>query len=154
MQRGIETSSGRAPRETAVGRVEKGPGGEVRRPAKPFAAAREMIRKQSPLNVTTVKGLSIRGDCAMDNAKDAGSAQVWRAAQGRRTEDLAKWFSVSFKQNERSWLPLARVTLTRGLAAMIVAFVALASVSAVVHEGKPSQFVSRATGPMPAVNVP
>jgi hypothetical protein len=97
----------------------------------------------------------------MQNAEDAGSAEIWRAAQNRRAEDLSNWLGTSAKRSQKS--PAIRVVrsplnrsfaLTRRLTIAITAFVALASVSAVVHAGKTSHVVLRATGPMPAVNVP
>jgi len=91
----------------------------------------------------------------MQRATDTGSAEVWSAAQRRRTEDLVEWFGVVFQPIERAasiWR-IPRVGLIRGLTVAIAAFVVLASASEVVRGGK-TQFVPQATAPMPAVNVP
>jgi hypothetical protein len=97
----------------------------------------------------------------MQNAQDAGSAEIWTAAQHRRTEDIADWVGASFKRRKKSpapdmgWRrPGLRVTLMRGLAVATVAFVAVTSVSAVVHANKRPHLVLRPTAAMPAVNVP
>jgi hypothetical protein len=97
----------------------------------------------------------------MQNARDAGSGEIWPAAQNRRAENLSNWVGTSARQSQKS--PTIRVVrpplnrrfaLTRGLTIATIAFVALASVSAVVHAGKASHIVLKATGPMPPVNVP
>jgi hypothetical protein len=97
----------------------------------------------------------------MQNAEDAGSAEIWRAAQNRRAEDLSNWLGTSAKQSRKSPTirgvrpPLnRRFALTHGLTIATAAFVALASVSAVVHTEKTSHITLRATGAMPPVNVP
>jgi hypothetical protein len=97
----------------------------------------------------------------MQNAQDAGSAEIWTAAQHRRTEDLAHWLGTSFKRSEKSpatamrWRqPEWRLALMRGLAVAIIAFAALTSVSAMVHAKKQPHLVLRPTAAMPAVNVP
>jgi hypothetical protein len=97
---------------------------------------------------------------AMQNAQDVESGEVWRAAQHRRTEDLAKWSSPFLKRRPKSqetdigWRPLKpRLRLMRGLTVAIIAFAALTSVSAVVHAKKPPHIVLRPIDPMPAVNV-
>jgi hypothetical protein len=96
----------------------------------------------------------------MQNARDAGSAEIWRA-QNRQAEDLSNCLGTSARQSQKSPTigvarpPLnRRFQLTRGLTIATIALVALASVSAVVHAGKTSHIVLRATGPMPPVNVP
>jgi hypothetical protein len=86
----------------------------------------------------------------MRNTQDVGSAEVWRAAQHRRAEDLAEWF------DEKPFATrglLSRVAL-RGLALTIAAFVALASVSAVFHDGRKTRSASGATGTISAVKLP
>lgn len=97
----------------------------------------------------------------MQNAYDPQSADVWRAAEHRRTDDLANWLSLYLKARERSpatdigWRPMGlRFAGMRALTIALVMFAALTSVSAVVHAGKRPQFVLRPTAPMPAVNVP
>ena len=97
----------------------------------------------------------------MQNAQDAGSAEIWTGAQHRRTDDIAHWLRTSFKRSEKSpatdigWRqPRLRLALVRGLAVAIVAFAALTSVSAMVHAKKHSQMVLRPMAAMPAVNVP
>jgi|ERR1700756_2090465 hypothetical protein len=97
----------------------------------------------------------------MQNAQDTGSAEVWTAAQHRRTEDLSYWLRTFSKRSEKSaatemgWrLPRLRLDLGRGLAVAIVAFTALTSVSAVVHAKKQPHIVLRPTAALPAVNVP
>jgi hypothetical protein len=81
----------------------------------------------------------------MQRATDNGSAEVWTAAQHRRTEDLAELFGAAFQKIERAasiWR-LPRVALIRGLTVAIAAFVVLASASGVVHGGK-THFVPKA----------
>jgi hypothetical protein len=93
--------------------------------------------------------------------QNAELAEIWRAAQNRRAEDLSSWLGTSARQSRKSPTirfagpPLhRRFALARGLTIATVAFVALASVSAAVHAGKTSHIVLRATGPMPPVNIP
>ena len=38
----------------------------------------------------------------MKSAQDYGTAEVWSAAQHRRTDDLAKWLGSTFKRNEKA----------------------------------------------------
>jgi hypothetical protein len=94
----------------------------------------------------------------MQNAHDPQSA--WRAAEHRRTDDLANWLSP-YLTRERSpatdvvWRPMGlRFARMGALTIALVTFAALTSVSAVVHAGKQPSFVLRPTAPMPAVNVP
>jgi hypothetical protein len=96
----------------------------------------------------------------MQNAHDPQSADVWRAAEHRRTDDLANWLS-SYLTLERSpvtnvvWRPVGlRFARIAALSIALVTFAALTSVSAVVHAGKRPPFVLRPTAPIPAVNVP
>jgi hypothetical protein len=92
----------------------------------------------------------------MWNLENVGSAEVWTAAQQRRTEDLAGWFSATRKKIERPALncrSLPWVAMRPGLTVAVVAFIALASVSSVTH-GKTRHFVPTASAPMPAVNIP
>jgi hypothetical protein len=92
----------------------------------------------------------------MHDKIEAGSAEIWRAANSRRTQDLSRWAHTASRRPTqpelRSTLP--RQFLKRGLAATIAAFATLLSVSAAIHEGKTSRFAPRATATMPAVNVP
>jgi hypothetical protein len=97
----------------------------------------------------------------MQNARDVRLAEIRRAAQNRRAEDLSNSLGTSAKQSQKSpKIGSIRPALNRrfaladGLTIATVAFVALASVSAVVHAGKTSHVVLRATDPMPPVNVP
>jgi hypothetical protein len=95
----------------------------------------------------------------MQNAPGGGSAEIWRADQNRRTEDLSNWLGTSASQKSPPISvvqpPLKpRFALVRGLTVATAAFIALASVSAVVHAGKTSHVVLRATGPLPPVNIP
>jgi hypothetical protein len=97
----------------------------------------------------------------MQYQQDAQSAEIWRAAQHRRTEDLAKWLSHFLKRSEKvlgadiAQPPLKpRFALTRGMRIAVVTFAAITSVSAVVEAKKPPHVVLMPTGPMPAVNVP
>ncbi len=96
----------------------------------------------------------------MENIQGAASAEIWRAAQHRRTEDLAEWFCL-LKQSEKSpatdqlWRHLRpRLASMQALMVLMVTFAALASVSAVVHAGKQPKLVLKPTAAMPAVNVP
>jgi hypothetical protein len=61
----------------------------------------------------------------MQNLPDTGSAEVWSAAQHRRSEDLAKWFSAAFKKSTSAWFGLPRVT-ARGQEFATYAFLAVA----------------------------
>jgi hypothetical protein len=96
----------------------------------------------------------------MQNVHDRQSADVWRAAEHRRTDDLANWLSP-YLTHERSpainvvWRPVGlRFARMGALTIALVTFVALTSISAVVHAGKRPPFVLRPTAPIPAVNVP
>jgi hypothetical protein len=92
----------------------------------------------------------------MWNLENAGSAEIWSAAQQRRTEDLAGWFSATLKKIEEptsNWRPLPWAAMRPALTAAVVAFIALASVSSVTH-GKAHHFVPTVSAPMPAVNIP
>ena len=96
----------------------------------------------------------------MLNEQSAETAEIWRAAQYRRTEDLAKGLSYFLKRSETTprdtgHRPLElRFAVARGMAIAIVTVVAITSVSAVVHANKSAHVALRATGPMPAVSVP
>jgi hypothetical protein len=97
----------------------------------------------------------------IQNAQDPQSADVWRAAEHRRTDDLANWLSPYFTRERSSatdvvWGPVGlRFARMGALTAAFVTFAALTSVSAVVHAGKRPPFVlMRPTAPIPAVNVP
>lgn len=97
----------------------------------------------------------------MRETEDGRSAEVWVAAQHRRTEDLTEWLGrFSVKRNEK---PRAievvrphkpRAALVRSLRIAVVAFAAVASVSAAVRSGKTPHVVLKPTSPMPAVNAP
>jgi hypothetical protein len=88
------------------------------------------------------------------------SADIWRSAQRRRTEDIARWLGHSLERQRRGDADQAAphrtlgFSLARGIAMAIIALVAVTSVSAVVHAKKSSHVTLIATGPMPAVNVP
>jgi hypothetical protein len=94
--------------------------------------------------------------------QDAQSADIWRAAQHRRTEDFAKWLGHCLERSEK--MPgieirhprlKLRLALARGIAIATITFVAVSSVSAVVHTNKSHHQVALSPiGPMPAVNVP
>jgi serine acetyltransferase len=97
----------------------------------------------------------------MQNEQRAEAAEVWRAAQYRRTEDLAAGLRYFLSRREtvsgadiahRSLKP--RFALAHGMAIAIVTMVSITSVSAVVHASKSTHVALRATGPMPAVNIP
>jgi hypothetical protein len=89
----------------------------------------------------------------MQNARDAGFAEIWKAAQNRRTEDLAGR-RASPAAGIR-WLPnMSRLALMRGLSVAVVVFGLLTSVSVAVQAKKHPPVVLRPTAPMPAVNVP
>jgi hypothetical protein len=102
------------------------------------------------------RGQASRGFCAMHNAQD--TTEVWRAAQHRGTNDIGNWLGSVVKPPAIEigrWVPLKlHGGLIQGLTVATVAFLALGSVSAAVHAGKTHHIVIRATGPMPAVNVP
>jgi hypothetical protein len=94
------------------------------------------------------------GDFAMQKMQDVGSAEIWRAAQHRRSEDLG-WLRRRSAVGRTA--PLAqrpRFALVGALTIAIVSFAAVASVSAAVHAGKTPHVVLKPTGPMPAVNAP
>jgi hypothetical protein len=93
----------------------------------------------------------------MQDAQDSGSIDAWRVAQLRRAEDLTRWFRSTRKQDGKSPVrqhPLSRSAVVRSLTVVTAACLVLASVSAVVHEGKSSKFTPKATTPLPAVNAP
>ena len=96
----------------------------------------------------------------MQSAHDPQLADVWRAADHRRPDDLANWLSPCLTR-ERSpaanviWRPVGLGFARMGaLTIALVTFAALTSISAVVHAGKRPPFVLRPTAPIPAVNVP
>jgi hypothetical protein len=89
----------------------------------------------------------------MQNVRDAGLADIWSAAQNRRTEDLARLGSSLAADID--WRPIIpRQALMRGLTVAMVAFALLASVSVAVQAKKHSQTALLPTAAMPAVNVP
>jgi hypothetical protein len=96
----------------------------------------------------------------MQNAKNNEYDEIWRAAQHRRTEDLTGWLSHSVKQSEKipdadiGWPWPLGFPLGRGMGVAMVTLVAITSVSAVVHAKKSPHVAVRATGAMPAVNLP
>jgi hypothetical protein len=95
----------------------------------------------------------------MQNHENAELAEIWRAAQHRRTEDIAEWLSHFLRRSEEmpdvARRPLKpRFALGRGLAIAAITIAAVSSVSALVDPKKPPHVVLRPTNPMPAVNVP
>jgi hypothetical protein len=71
----------------------------------------------------------------MQNDQSAESAEIWRAAQHRRTEDLAEWLSPLLKRAEEmpdanvAQRPLKpRFALARGLAIAVITVAAITSV--------------------------
>jgi hypothetical protein len=97
----------------------------------------------------------------MQNKQNAEPADIWRAAQHRRTEDLTNWLTDVLKRSDetpgaditqRSLKP--RFALARGLTIAVITLAAVTSVSVVVDAKKLSHAILRPTGPMPAVNVP
>jgi hypothetical protein len=96
----------------------------------------------------------------MHNKHNVESADIWRAAQRRRTEDIAGWLGQSLERQRRADadkatpLPKLGFSLARSIAVAIIALVAITSVSAVVQAKKSSHVRLTATGLMPAVNVP
>jgi hypothetical protein len=97
----------------------------------------------------------------MQNAHNSETAEVWSAAQHRRTQDLAEWLGHFLKRSNEvprsdvyQGLLKPRLALARGLTMAVITLVAVISVSAVVDAKRPPHVVLRSTGPMPAVNVP
>jgi hypothetical protein len=97
----------------------------------------------------------------MQHKQHAQSAEIWRAAQHRRTEDLAKWLGHSLERSEKMpgfEIPHPRLklrfALARGIAIATITFAAITSVSAVVHIKRPPHVELRPTAPMPAVSIP
>jgi hypothetical protein len=95
----------------------------------------------------------------VEDTGDAELAAIWRAAEHRRIDDLVKWLRLERGDKpvarDRIWSPLRpRIALTHAFTVLMITFTALASVSAVVHAGKPPQVVLKPSGPIPAVNVP
>jgi hypothetical protein len=97
----------------------------------------------------------------MQNTENRETAEIWRAAQHRRTEDHTEWLSrfmkrsdemPSFDISRRSLKP--HLALARGLTIAVITLAAVTSVSAVVDAKRPPHVALRPTGPMPAVNVP
>jgi hypothetical protein len=89
------------------------------------------------------------------------TAEVWRAAQHRRSNDLAERLGHFLKRSGEllrfgfSQRPLKpRFALARGVTIAVIALAAITSVSVVVDAKKPAHTLVRSTGPMPAVNVP
>jgi hypothetical protein len=97
----------------------------------------------------------------MQNTENRETAEIWRAAQHRRTEDITGWLGRFLKRSDempsvdisrRS--PKPHLALARGLTIAVITLAAVTSVSAVVDAKRPSHGALRPTGPMPAVNVP
>jgi hypothetical protein len=89
----------------------------------------------------------------MQSVQDAGLAEIWSAAQNRRTEDLSRL--ATSPAADIDWRPLKpRMALMRGLTVAMIAFAFLASVSVADQAKKHPQVLLRLTAAMPAVNVP
>jgi len=89
----------------------------------------------------------------MQNAQDAGFAEIWSAAQNRRTEDLVGLgTSPATEIDRRPVMP--RMALMRGLAVIGIACGLLVSVSVAVQAKKHAQVALLATAATPAINVP
>jgi hypothetical protein len=86
----------------------------------------------------------------MQNEQKAETAEIWRAAQHRRTEDLAKWGHFLVAQRPL----MLRTSLARALAIAAITLAAVTFVSAVVDAKRPPHVVIMSAGPTPAVNVP
>jgi hypothetical protein len=120
-------------------------------PTKPFPLLDDKVLKHAMAIFPSVTGLG--RICAMQNAQDAGSAEIWSAAQNRRIEDLAGLATSLRAKND--WRPIMpRLALMRRLTAAMIASALLASVSATVQGKKHPQVALRPTAAMPAVNVP
>jgi hypothetical protein len=116
---------------------------------KPFPALDDKLLKQATANFPD----RWDGDTTMHNVQDAGSAEIWSAAQNRRTEDLSR-LGTSLAA-DIDWRPLMpHQALLRGLTVVIIAFALLASVSVAVQAKKHPQVALLPTASMPAVNVP
>jgi hypothetical protein len=88
----------------------------------------------------------------MQNVQDAGLAEIWAAAQSRRTEDLARLKTSLAAYID--WRPLMpRQALVRGLTVALIAFAPLSSISVAVQAKKHPHVDLRPTAAMPAVNV-
>jgi hypothetical protein len=94
------------------------------------------------------------GDLPMQKTPDVGTAEIWRAAQHRRSEDLGWLRPRSGADRTAPPSPRPRFALVGALTIAIVSFAAVASVSTAVHAGKTAHVVLKPTGPMPAVNAP
>jgi hypothetical protein len=90
----------------------------------------------------------------MQQIQDVGSAEIWRAAQHRRSQDLGwrRHRSAAERTVPPSQRP--RFALVGALTIAIVSLAAVASVSAAVHAGKTTHVVLNPMEPMPAVNAP
>jgi hypothetical protein len=95
----------------------------------------------------------------MHTEQNVESAEIWRAAQLRRTEDIAKWLSHFLKRTEKMpgvdivGNPLKpRFHLAHALAIAVITFAAVSSVSAIVHRKNTPHVVQGPTGPMAALN--
>ena len=89
----------------------------------------------------------------MHNVQDASSAEIWSAAQNRRTEDLSRLGTSLAAHTD--WRPLMpRLALMRGLTATMIAFALLASISVAGQAKKHPQVALLPTAAMPAVNAP
>jgi hypothetical protein len=89
----------------------------------------------------------------MQNVQDAGLAEIWSAAQNRRTEDLVG--RGTSPATEIDWRPvMPRMALMRGLAVIMIACALLVSGSVAVKAKKHAQVALLATAAMPAINVP
>jgi hypothetical protein len=89
--------------------------------------------------------------------ESAESADIWRAAQHRRTEDLGEWLGhFLIRSDKLPGQPILkpRLALARAIAIAVITFGSVISVSAVVEAKRSPHVVLRPTSPMPAVNVP
>jgi len=123
-------------------------------PTKSFSSPHDNVLKYMTASVHHDQWGSKRGILPMQKIQDVGSAEIWRAAQHRRSEDLG-WLrrrSVVDRTGPLSQRP--RFALVAALTIAIVSFAAVASVSAAVHAGKATHLVLKPTEPMPAVNAP
>jgi hypothetical protein len=97
----------------------------------------------------------------MRNAHNSETAEVWSAAQHRRTQDLVEWLDYCLTRNDEmqgsdvyQGFLKPRLAFARGLTMAVITLAAVISVSAAVDTKRPPHVVLRSTGPMPAVNVP
>jgi hypothetical protein len=123
-------------------------------PTKSFSSLHDNVLKYMTASVHLDQRGSKWGILPMQKIQDVGSAEIWRAAQHRRSEDLGRLRCRSVVDRTGPLSQRPRFALVGALTIAIVSLAAVASVSAAVHAGKATHVVLKPMESMPAVNAP